>query len=277
MTHLEHCICDETVTEFQCAGFVHLRNLLPRKTLGSWSETIREAVRRENTETRPLEERDTYGQAFLQTMNLWRTCERAREIVFSRELASIARQLLGTSGVRLYHDQALFKEAGGGHTPWHADAHYWPIGAARTVTAWIPLVDVPDEMGPLAFARESHSLTNAMAWKISDASEAEIEKLVVDENLDVLEEPYEIGDVSFHLGGTLHRAGANSTSNERAVMTIIYFEENARLRAPTNPEQERDAQRWCPGVRVGELCDSELNPVLDTVQSEQSSRIFPTI
>jgi hypothetical protein len=24
-------------------------------------------------------------------------------------------------GVRLYHDQALFKEAEGGITPWHAD------------------------------------------------------------------------------------------------------------------------------------------------------------
>ena len=65
--------------------------------------------------------------------------------------------LLEVAGVRLYHDQALFKEAGGGHTPWHADQFYWPLATDRTVTAWVPLVDVPMEMGPLAFATGSGS------------------------------------------------------------------------------------------------------------------------
>ena len=31
------------------------------------------------------------------------------------------RRLMGVDGVGLYHDQALVKEAGGGHTPWHCD------------------------------------------------------------------------------------------------------------------------------------------------------------
>ena len=42
-------------------------------------------------------------------------------------------------GVRLYHDQALNKEPGGGYTPWHCDAYYWPVLSDKIVTAWVPL------------------------------------------------------------------------------------------------------------------------------------------
>ena len=40
-----------------------------------------------------------------------------------------------SKSVRLYHDQALFKEAGGGITPWHQDQHYWPLDTDRTITS----------------------------------------------------------------------------------------------------------------------------------------------
>lgn len=56
--------------------------------------------------------------------NLWQHSERAHELVFSRRLAQIAAELLRVDGVRLYHDQALYKEPGGGITPWHADQYY---------------------------------------------------------------------------------------------------------------------------------------------------------
>lgn len=43
----------------------------------------------------------------------------------------------------MYHDQALFKEPGGGPTPWHQDRFYSPLTTENTVTMWMPLVDVP--------------------------------------------------------------------------------------------------------------------------------------
>jgi hypothetical protein len=36
-------------------------------------------------------------------------------------------ELMGVDGVRLYHDVSINKEAGGGPTPWHQDAYYWPM------------------------------------------------------------------------------------------------------------------------------------------------------
>ena len=46
-------------------------------------------------------------------MNLWRASEVIQQIVFSKRLASIAAGLMQVDGVRLYHDQALYKEARG--------------------------------------------------------------------------------------------------------------------------------------------------------------------
>jgi hypothetical protein len=48
----------------------------------------------------------------------------------------------------------------------------------------------------------------------------------------------------------------------RRVMTVIYMDAEMRLQQPANGNQENDARAWCPGVRVGEVIASELNPVL---------------
>ena len=78
--------------------------------------------------------------------------------MFARRFAATAAELLGVEGVRLYHDQALIKEAHGGATPWHQDQFYWPLPAGQTVTMWMPLVDVPDVVGSMTFGSGTHAL-----------------------------------------------------------------------------------------------------------------------
>lgn len=109
---------------YQRDGFVVLREVLTQSVLGFYSAKIDQLVDALTTEHRRLEDRDTYGRAFLQVMNLWTRCEIVKELVFSRRLARVATELMGVSGVRLYHDQALYKERGGGITPWHRDQFY---------------------------------------------------------------------------------------------------------------------------------------------------------
>jgi Phytanoyl-CoA dioxygenase (PhyH) len=59
---------------------------------------------------------------------------------------------MGAKGVRMCHDQALYKEAGGGFTPWHADQYCWPLSTQNISTVWIPFQHTPLEMGPLSLA-----------------------------------------------------------------------------------------------------------------------------
>lgn len=141
-------VSEEAIAFYQKNKFIKLKNVFNAETLAYYGEAISKKVAEINTQDKPLEQRDTYGKAFLQIFNLWREDETCKEFVLSKRLGHIATQLLQTKGVRLYHDQALFKEARGGITPWHADQYYWPLASDKTITVWIPLQEVPLEMGP---------------------------------------------------------------------------------------------------------------------------------
>lgn len=247
---------------FRQNGYIKLRDVLAPETLRYMDETITSEVHRLNTQHLPMEERDTYGKAFLQIMNIWIQSAPVREIVFSERLARIAAELLEVAGVRLYHDQALYKEPGGGQTPWHADQYYWPLATDRTVTLWAPLQETPLPMGPIEFSAGSNQLSTGRDLKISDESQQVLESALRDKGFSHVVEPFRLGEVSFHNGWLYHRAGANQTDRMRKVMTMIYMDKDMVLKQPENPNQVNDWNTWCPGAAVGEPIRTARNPVL---------------
>ena len=255
-------LSNEQIQYYRTNGFVKLKNVLATEVVDCMRTTISAEVQRLNTQHVPLEERDTYSKAFLQIMNIWTQSESVKDIVFSKRLAKIATDLMGVKGVRMYHDQALYKEAGGGFTPWHADQYYWPLSNDNTVTVWIPLQKTPLEMGPLEFSAKSFMLQDGRTLKISDDSENIIEKKLRLSDFEQVIEPFDLGEVSFHSGWVFHRAGANKTDTMREVMTIIYMDKNMRLKQPSNENQQADWDTWCPNALVGEVINSPINPVL---------------
>lgn len=255
-------ISPETVRKFDEEGFVKLSDVLDPDVLRRYEQEITAKVKELNTQHLPLEERDTYGKAFLQVSNLWQHSDVVKEFVFSERLAGIATALLQTRGVRLYHDQALYKESGGGITPWHADQYYWPLSSDRTVTVWVPLQETPADMGPLSFAKGSQHFEFGRDLPISDESEATLAVELAKADFPHVEAPYALGDVSFHNGWTFHRAGANQSGKPRAVMTVIYMDSDIRVIEPTNEYHKLDAAQWMPGTAAGEVPDGPMNPVL---------------
>ncbi|MBI1368925.1 MAG: phytanoyl-CoA dioxygenase [Planctomycetes bacterium] len=257
----------EQIAFFRREGYIKLKNVFSPAELSHFGPIItRKVIELNNLADIPWEKRDTYQKAFIQVMNLWRQDEAVRAFTFGKRLARIAAELMGSTGVRLYHDQALYKEpartAGGGHTPWHADQYYWPIDTPRTCTAWVPLHAVPLNMGPLSFAAESHQHEIGRDLQISDESEAKLQAELSAAGFANIVEPFDLGEVSFHYGWTYHRAGANTSSQPREVMTVIYLDEEAKVVEPRNEHQVNDHKTWLPGVKVGNVADSPLNPVL---------------
>jgi ectoine hydroxylase-related dioxygenase (phytanoyl-CoA dioxygenase family) len=200
--------------------------------------------------------------AFLQIFNLWRADTCIRELIFSKRVTGIATALMETNGVRLYHDQALYKEPGGGYTPWHADQYYWPLASDKTVTAWMPLQETPLEMGPLEFSAGSPVIIEGRELAIGDDSEKIIDQKLRVTDFKHVVEKFDLGEVSFHSGWVFHRAGANKTDQMRKVMTVIYMDKNMILKEPENENQQKDWEVWCPGAKVGEIINTELNPVV---------------
>jgi len=255
-------LSDEQIASFRERGFVKLKEVLSPETLAHFGEELTRLVYENNNNTKPMVERNTYQKAFIQIGNLWQKSELARMFVFSKRLARIASELLGTRGVRMYHDQALYKEGSGGFTPWHADQYYWPLATEKCCTVWVPLQETPLEMGPIAFAEGSHRFTFGRDLKISDESEEKIQEAMSVKNFPLIREPFDLGEVSFHYGWTFHRAEGNHTQKPREVMTVIYMDVDMRLKEPENENQVKDREGCCPGVEVGEIIDSPSNPVL---------------
>jgi ectoine hydroxylase-related dioxygenase (phytanoyl-CoA dioxygenase family) len=259
----EAYLLDAAAIEFYRQNrFIKLKQVFSAEIIDYFNQVISAKVDEMNTETASLEERDTYGKAFLQLFNLWQANPVIRDLIFSKRLAGIAAQLMEVDGVRLYHDQALFKEPGGGITPWHADQYYWPLETDKTITAWIPLQETPLEMGPLEFSAGSHKIVEGRELKIGDESEAVIGQKLRITNFKHVIEPFDIGEVSFHSGWIFHRAGANQTPHTRKVMTVIYMDKDMHLKQPENKNQIHDWQTWCPGAEVGKIINTPLNPVL---------------
>ena len=252
----------EQISFYQNNRYIKLNQVLDSATLQYFREVISEQVAIMNREKKSLEERDTYGKAFLQLFNLWLGNENIKELIFSKRLSKIAADLMQVEGVRLYHDQALYKESGGGITPWHADQYYWPLESDKTITAWIPLQKTPLEMGPLEFSAGSHRIVEGRELAIGDESETIMQQRLKVTDFKHVIEPFDSGEISFHSGWIFHRAGANTTPDMRRVMTIIYLDRDMKLKRPENKNQELDWHTWCPGVKIGEIINSPLNPIL---------------
>jgi ectoine hydroxylase-related dioxygenase (phytanoyl-CoA dioxygenase family) len=253
----------ETAVEFyQKNKYIKLKHVFDKETLAFYGEVISAQVEALSKDATPLEKRDTYGKAFLQIFNLWQKDSLVKEFVLSKRLGQIAAELMQTKGVRVYHDQALFKEAGGGITPWHADQYYWPLETDKTITAWIPLQEIPLEMGPLEFSAGSHAIVEGRDLSIGDESEEKIQQNLRVTDFEHVIEPFELGEVSFHSGWVFHRAGANQTNQTRKVMTVIYMDKDMLLKKPENDNQLNDWNTWCPGAEIGKVINSPLNPVV---------------
>lgn len=252
-----------TIESFRKDGHTLIAGVLNKEEVNAYRNVINNAAYKYNTETRAMKDRDTYGKAFLQIMNLWEVDEDVKKFTLAKRFAKIAADLLGVERVRIYHDQALYKEAGGGLTPWHQDQYYWPIDTSNTVTMWMPLVDITEEMGMLTFASGTHKTGMVGNIAISDESEKALDEHIKQNGYKVTR-PHSMhaGDATWHYGWTLHSAPGNDSTTTREVMTIIYLADGAKVTEPKNDNQEADRQRWLKGIEPGADAASALNPVV---------------
>jgi len=182
----------------------------------------------------------------------------------SPRLGRLAADLLGVADTRIYHDNVLSKTPACGRTPWHFDAHHFPIASKDIVTSWIPLQEIPEPMGPLAFAAGSET------WRVAEdvdfnAKDSSYDKGVAeafkDAGVRVDDTSFALGEMSFHHAWCFHFARGNATTQPRAVMATTYFADGARLvDSPTMVSG--DFEKFLPGAQPGEVIDTPLNPIV---------------
>jgi hypothetical protein len=117
-------------------------------------------------------------------------------------------------------------------------------------------------MGALSFAAGSQRFDALRGLRSGDESERLIQEAMDREQYPYVQEPFALGDVSFHSGLTFHRAPPNETNQPRKVMTVIYIDRDITITEPVNEFQRNDLEKWMPGARVGERRPGPLNPIL---------------
>ena len=254
---------DEQIAAFAHDGHTVVRGLASTAEIDVYRVAIESSVQRATARHPDIDKRDTYGKAFLQVPNICFNDEVAKMFSFAPRFAKVAADLLGVEGVRLYHDQALFKEPFGGYTPWHQDQTYWPLDTDRTVTMWMPLVDVPADVGSMTFADGSHLHGDLGKWVIGDESEERFDEMVRERGFPTSTHgAVRAGDATFHTGWTLHRAPANNTPLLRSVMTVIYVADGTRVGPDDSPYRAFDRAMWLGGAEPGALVGGPGNPLL---------------
>jgi ectoine hydroxylase-related dioxygenase (phytanoyl-CoA dioxygenase family) len=256
-------LSSEQINGYQKNGHIMLREVASKDEIAVYEPIITDWVQKLNDHDKPVEERDTYGKAFIQVGNLWEKSEAAARFTLAQRFAKIAADLMGVDGVRLYHDQALFKEPGGGHTPWHQDQIYWPFDTDKTITMWMPLVPISAQVGSMTFASESHKIGYINKMVISDESHRTLGQYIEGKGFEkITYGAMAAGDATFHSGWTLHSAPGNPTDTMRKVMTIIYFADGTRIAEPDSNARKSDLASWLPGQNPGDIAGSRLNPLL---------------
>jgi ectoine hydroxylase-related dioxygenase (phytanoyl-CoA dioxygenase family) len=250
------------IDSYQRDGHIFLRGVASKEEVAAYRPIITEVLK-SVVESKDSQGRvDDYSSLFLQVTNVWRMSEALKRFVFARRFAKIAAELMGVDGVRLYHDQVLFKPPGGKQTPWHQDQYYWPLDTENTITMWMPLVDVPKEMGPMMFAAGSHKLGYLGDRPISEDAHEYFASIIGEKGFDSVNYELEAGDATFHSGLLLHSAHPNTTDQTREVITIIYYADGARILEPDNRNRKADMEAFHPGQKPGEVAASPLNPLL---------------
>ena len=253
----EYPLTDEQVDRFWEQGFIVLKDVLSPDEINAYGDSIREVAL---THFRARGWTTSFGNAFLQQLNLRYCSDAVMRFVSCKRFGRIASRLLRTPKVRIYHEQALFKQPGGIDSHWHQDQFYFPFDDSVTMGLWMPLVDCSLEMGPLRFVRGSHKYGNLEGRSISNESARFFENFIENERLEIVQVPdITAGSCSIHLGWTIHGAPANSSNKMREVMTANYFPDGARI---TNMSRSPDGLRFVGGYLPGQLANGPMNPII---------------
>ena len=220
------------ISRFQKDGFLLVEDFFGHEELDRFGPAVDAAVAyRTADDQRSFDEKNLYEQTFLQCMGLWEDHEEVRPLTFHPKLCAASAALLQVDRVRLWQDQALYKEAGGRNTDAHLDYPFWPVDEPHLVSAWIPFDDVRPGGGMMGYVEGSH--------RMGIEQFVDIGQLRGGEPYDLLREPQVAarplvwveapkGSVIFHHALTIHTADANDTDATRRVFTTVCMEDGRR-------------------------------------------------
>ena len=268
---MKHLPSREQIAFYQANGFVVIEDFLAPDELEGWRKAVMQAVAERGGRKIPgkdiligeedgiNEDGDYFGKVFDQLLNLWQTNSAVKELMLDERIGKMAAMLSGAEGIRIWHDQALFKRPWANPTAWHLDNPFWSFSDRRAISIWVALDDATLQNGCLYFIPGSHKGTK-------------FDKIIIGRNMDgifdvypqyvkvpAVAAPMKAGSCSFHNGLTIHGAGANMSNAWRRAMTCAYMPDGNVF----NGEPNILSEPYLSSLTTGDLLNNnEQNPLI---------------
>jgi ectoine hydroxylase-related dioxygenase (phytanoyl-CoA dioxygenase family) len=252
---MKYKIAKEQRDFYQQNGYLVIEDFLDAKELETWRSVTEDAVRQRLIERNGLTNQDNpetyYSQVFVQCVRLADTHEGMAKLMFDPRLGEVAATLAGIDGIRIWHDQALFKQPYGNPTAWHLDNPFWSFHSPNAISIWVAL--------------DRATLANGCLWYLPGTHKtARYEDSDIGSNMAGLFRVYPewarlravpatcgAGGAVFHSGLIAHGAGANMTPHPRRAMTCAYMPDGSTF----NGQQNVLRDDYFASLKIGDVID----------------------
>lgn len=261
---MKSAISEEQIESYRQNGFIAIRDFLDPDELKTWKRVTEDAVQQRLSKAkapaRRMSKKDEYyNKVFVQCLRLADTHEGMAELMYDPRLGEVAATLAGVDGIRIWHDQSLYKEPYGNPTAWHLDNPYWSFYSRDAISIWVALDDATLENGALWYLPGTHLTARFDNAPIS-ANMSGLFKLYPEwKKMEAVPAPAPAGTAVFHNGLTAHAAGANMTPRPRRAMTCAYMPDGATF----NGHQSVLPKEYFESLEVGDVLENDKqNPLI---------------
>jgi len=258
-------LSEQQIESYRQNGFLVIETFLSPDELVHWRRVTQEAVDQRLAAgpsggiTNQRDPDTYYAQVFTQCLKLADTHDGMRELMLDPRLGRLAATLAGVEGIRIWHDQALFKPPFGNPTAWHLDNPYWSFSSRDALSIWVALDPATRDNGCLYYLPGTH-LTATYANAGIGSNQADLFKKYPEwRGITPVGCPCPAGAAVFHNGLTAHGAGANMTNRPRRAMTCAYMPDGSTF----NGQQNILPDVYFHSLTVGDLLNDDIiNPLL---------------
>jgi phytanoyl-CoA hydroxylase len=260
---MKTALSQEQIDSYNRDGFLVVEGFLTPQELETWRTFTQEAVDQRLASSGPLSNQadpdNFYAQVFIQCLKLADTHAGMRSLLLNPALGETVATLAGADGIRIWHDQALFKPPFGNGTAWHLDDPYWSFSARNAISMWIALDDATLGNGCMWYLPGTHLTATYDNVGIGQNMAALFKVYPEWRKIEPVACPCPAGTAVFHNGLTAHGAGANMTNRPRRAMTCAYMPDGSTFNGTRNILPEEYFNSLKPG---DVLNDPVVNPLV---------------